>query len=149
MCCFSDIFLCCILWRNFWKSFHSFLPEHQICGSIRWCSQLPLCTISGAVTPSSRGKQQLCACLCFSVLTHMDVQPSTSALIWWNVHANFFWLLKHFPNEPLPWHLQQCDGWRHGNRLLSAYLGPSPRQGVVLVVCVCVCVCITVLVRVD
>lgn len=37
----------------------------------------------------------------------------------------------HFPNELLPCRRPQCVGWRHGNRLLTAYLGPTPRQGVV------------------
>ena len=55
--------------------------------------------------------------------------------------------LKHLhfpPNETLPWRRPQCEGWRHGNRLLTAYNSrPTPKQGVVVL---CVCVCVRVLV---
>lgn len=34
----------------------------------------------------------------------------------------------HFTNELLPRQWQECEGWRHGNRLLTANLGPTPRQ---------------------
>lgn len=48
----------------------------------------------------------------------------------------------HFPNELLPWWWQPCAGWLHGNRLLTSYLGPTPNQGVGVVVCVTVIVCV-------
>lgn len=37
--------------------------------------------------------------------------------------------------------LRSARPWRHGNRLLTNYLGPSPRRGVVLCVCHRFCVC--------
>lgn len=48
----------------------------------------------------------------------------------------------HFPNELLPWWWQPCAGWLHGNRLLTSYLGPTPNQGVGVVLCVTVIVCV-------
>lgn len=75
---------------------------------------------------STNPVQKLCAHLRSSVHTHVHVQLRTSAFVWWNVRAKSVWLLKHFVNELLPWHLQPCEGCRHGNRLLTSYYGRHP-----------------------
>lgn len=85
---------------------------------------MQICQVLQSAAPAAVTKSlRLCACLC-SVARMCDI-----CIHLMKRSCKVCLLLKHFPNEPLLWHWQQCEGWRHGNRLLAAYSGPTPRQG--------------------